>query len=74
MVSYEEAKETALKFNKQLDECHEYEDAYIFSNNKSRKTKFSVYHIVILKENGNAISLSSYNLMPKTKDMGMHEF
>ena len=75
MITYEEAKKIALKYKSDVDQCEEFEDAYIFSNKKKeRGTAFGFSHIVILKENGNAISMASYNIMPKTRNLGWHEF
>ena len=63
MMNFEEAKKKAKKLRKDVDFCQEYEDAYIFS--KKDDVSFGGQSpVVILKENGEAISMVAYCNMP----------
>ena len=58
MISYEEAKKKAEKALENIAEAYEAEDAYIFVEKHSDKVENQ--EIVILKSNGNGISMSDY--------------
>ena len=62
MYSYEQAKEKALRANKNIDTALEYEGAYVFYNSKSDEND---QEIVILKTNGNVVTMSDYLISSK---------
>lgn len=59
MITYEEAKQKALKADKKIDSAYEYNDAYVFVNSKEKYDN----EIVIMKKTGNAVSMSDYAAM-----------
>lgn len=56
MITYEEAKAKALKARPKITEVYEYKDAYVFVEGGEKWDS----EIVILKSNGNAVSMSDY--------------
>ena len=59
-MTYEQAKEKALKVAKGLDTAYEYKGAYVFSNSKLKGNDAEDSEVVILKSNGNVVGLSDY--------------
>ena len=58
MITYEQAKAKALKSKKDIDAALEYKGAYVFYNSKA--TNETDNEVVILKKNGNAVTMSEY--------------
>ena len=53
-VTFEQAKQTALRYDKTINVCYEYKDGYHFLNNNNESVGYS--GIVALKEAGKIIS------------------
>jgi hypothetical protein len=60
MITYEQAKETALKANKRVNACREYEKAYHFVDKDYDGEGDN--GVVVLKETGRAITWISFIL------------
>lgn len=60
MLTYEQAKQKAQKEYPAVDSVLEYKDAYVFYNSKARGNKTDDNEVVILKKNGNVISMTEY--------------
>lgn len=63
MVTYEQAKDKATSARSGLDAALEYKDAYVFYNSKARGTNTEDNEVVILKRNGERVSMSEYVMM-----------
>ena len=68
MYDYEQALEDARFFEKNVNTCLEYEDAWVFRN--SRKKPGAYNPVVIMKADGDAVP---YGIYRKTKLLGTHE-
>ena len=60
MVTYEQAKEIAVKANKKVNTCNEYKKAYHFFNKENDSVGDN--GVVVLKENGRAINWITFIL------------
>ena len=60
MITYEQAKEIALKANKRVDTCREFKDAYHFIEKESDSDGDN--GVVVLKESGRAVTWISFIL------------
>ena len=60
MITYEEAKITALELEPNVDTCTETEDAYLFYRKDAPPQDGGGGACVIMKEQGQAISMSTY--------------
>ena len=58
MITYEQAKEKALKVDKDINMAWEYRGAYMFVD--SKKVKEYDAEIVVLKSNGNVTNMGEY--------------
>lgn len=61
MVTYEQAKDKATSARSGLDSALEYKDAYVFYNSKASNAEDN--EVVILKRNGERVSMSEYVMM-----------
>lgn len=64
-MTYEQAKDKAVKIYPEVDSALEYKDAYIFYNSKARGNKQDDNEVVILKNGGKVISMSEYVMSTK---------
>ena len=60
MITYEEALETAVFFEKNVDTCTEYEDAWIFRNSKKRPGNYNP--VIVMKRDGDACPVEVYKV------------
>ena len=60
-ITFEEAKERALAFNKNINVCYEYKAAYHFFNTNDTET-IGAMEMVIFKETGKEIGFTSFLL------------
>lgn len=63
MITYEQAKERALKAKKDINAAKEYDSAYLFYNSNVEEDDNEV---IILKSNGERVSMTEY--IVKVKD------
>lgn len=63
MVSYEEAKKIAFNLKKNITDCAEYTDAYIFSSIDDEYTIGGSGPVVIIKKTGRAVNMIAYTDM-----------
>ena len=61
-MTYEQAKEKALKINPQFNACKEYKIAYYFYDKQDKTLREPDNEIVILKETGKILNLSTFIL------------
>lgn len=66
MVTYEQAKEKALKARNDINAAKEYDSAYLFYNSKAKGNEEDDNEVLILKSNGERISMTEY--IVKIKD------
>lgn len=60
MITYEQAKEKAVKLKKNLDTTLEYKDAYMFYNSKARGNQQEDNEVIVLKKSGKIVSMTEY--------------
>lgn len=60
VITYEEAKAIALKANKRVDTCREFEEAYHFYEKEDDSV--GGFGVVVLKESGRAIQWTTFLL------------
>ena len=65
MITFEKAKQKALKDIPNADTVVEYEDAYVFYNAKNHGAGDEDSEVVILKDNGNIVTYSEYIMSTK---------
>lgn len=58
MYTYEEALEDARFFEKNVNICKEYDDAWVFLNNRKKRSPYNP--VVIYKADGDAVPYSVY--------------
>ena len=61
-MTYEEAKEKALKINPNFNSCKEYKKAYHFYDKRDKTEREPDNDVVILKETGKILNLSTFIL------------
>ena len=66
-MTYEEAKNKALKIDKTIDTALEYKGAYVFFNSETAESIENA-EIVLLKTNGNRVTMSDYFISSKDED------
>ena len=66
-MTYEQCKEKALKINPDFNACKEYKTAYHFYNKNDENIRESDNDVVILKETGKILNLSTFilNYLPE---------
>ena len=61
-MTYEEAKEKALKINPKFNACKEYKIAYHFYDKHNKTFRESDNDVVVLKESGKIFNFSTFIL------------
>lgn len=66
MVTYEQAKAKALKARNDINAAQEYDSAYLFYNANAKGDAQDDNEVIILKSNGERVSMTEY--VVKIKD------
>lgn len=64
MLTYEEALAVAKKAKADINHCVEYSNAYMFSHDTGEDSDGGDSPVVVLKENGDTMSMSTYMWTP----------
>ena len=60
MITYEQAKKTAVNEKPEVNTVLEYKDAYMFYNSKARGNNLEDNEVIVLKKNGKVINMTEY--------------
>ncbi len=70
MIKYEDALKIAKTYHNDINICTEYSNAYIFGWDDDEHNEIGLSPVVVLKENGKAVTMSWYILHVHGKEVG----